>query len=122
MANIKNATEKGRSTKYSMCEWELILNLGVFVMLFLGAGRKRPEHMARRLEEERHGSWASTQKNPTGGSCSVAGASPTSFSQSVTPFPLGLWGCTLLPASLCPELLSGAPQLSRGAHLPHSPH
>lgn len=44
-------------------------------------------------------------ENPTGDSCSVAGASPTSFSQSVTPFPLGLWGCTLLPASLCPELL-----------------
>lgn len=76
--------------------------------------------MARRLKEERHGSWASTQKNPTGDSCSVAGALPTSFSQSVTPFPRGLWGCILRPASLCPELLWGAPQLSHGAHLPHS--
>lgn len=60
------------------------------------------------------------RKNPTGDSCSVAGALPTSFSQSVTPFPLGLWGCILRPASLCPELLWGAPQLSHGAHLPHS--
>lgn len=46
--------------------------------------------MARRLEEERHGGSVSTWKNPTGDSCSVAGASPTSFSQSATPFPLGL--------------------------------
>lgn len=82
--------------------------------------RKGSEQMARRLKEERHGSWASTWENPTWESCSVAGASPTSFSQSVTPFPLGLWGCTLLPASLCPELLWGVPQLSRGALLPHS--
>ncbi len=75
-------------------------------MLFLGRElRKRPEQMARRLEEERHGSGASTRKNPTGGSCSVADASPTSFSQSVIPSPPGLWGCTVPPASLCPELL-----------------
>lgn len=33
------------------------------------------------------------KKNPTGDSCSVVGALPTSFSQSVTPFPRGLWGC-----------------------------
>lgn len=46
-----------------------------------------------------------SEKNPTGGSCSVAGASLTSFSQSVTPFPPGPWGCTLQPASLCPEQL-----------------
>lgn len=61
MANIKNATEKGRSTIYSMCEYELKLNLGVFV-IWVRELRKRPEHMARRLEEERHGSWASTQE------------------------------------------------------------
>lgn len=95
--------------------------LGYVCYAFLGREiRKRPEQMARRLEEDRHWSRASTGKNPTGDSCSVACASPTSFSQSVTPFPLGLWGCTLLPASLCPELLWGVPQLSHGAHLPHS--
>lgn len=91
-----------------MCEKDLKLNMSMlFFMFFFGGGekRERPEQMARRLKEERHGTWASTWENPTWDSCSVAGASPTSFSQSVTPFPLGLWGCTLLPASLCPELL-----------------
>lgn len=111
--------QRDRTTDYSMCEWQLKPNLSMFVVasfffsffrlcvfFFLGREiRKRPAQMARRLEEERHGSWASTWRNPTGDSCSVAGASLTSFSQSVTPFPPGLWGCTLLPASLCPELL-----------------
>ena len=34
VVNIKNATENGRSTIYSMCEYKLKLNLGIFVMLF----------------------------------------------------------------------------------------
>lgn len=72
-----------------MCESEL--NLWVCLLCyFWGQGDKKE---ARRLEEERHGA-STRKKNPTGGSCSVAGASPTSFSQSVTPFPPGLWGCT----------------------------
>lgn len=43
--------------------------------------------------------------NPTEDSCSVVDALPTSSSRSGTPFPRGLWGCTLPPASQFPELL-----------------
>lgn len=105
-AEYQNAKEKGRSAIYSMYEIKLNMSVFFFCSFFRGGEmRKGSEQMARRLKKERHGSWASTWENPTWESCSVAGASPTSFSQSVTPFPLGLWGCTLLPASLCPELL-----------------
>lgn len=96
------------------------------IVFFVGSNKgrdiwKRPEQMWR-LEEQRPRRWASLwwEENSTGDSCSVVGAWLTSFSQSVTPFPLGLWGCTLLPASLCPELLWGVPLLSHDVHLPHS--
>lgn len=42
MADIKNATEKGQSTLYSMCEEKL--NLGVFVMLFWGREKETRTH------------------------------------------------------------------------------
>lgn len=51
MVSIQKAAEKCRSTIYSMCECKL--NVGRLVMF---SDRNRPEQMARRLKEERHGS------------------------------------------------------------------
>lgn len=84
--------------------------------------RERDGAVVRMQKEQWNGSWAASRPshNPTWGSCSVADASPTSFSRSGTPFPPGLWGCIVLPTSRFPELPSAAPQPSRGALLPHS--
>lgn len=74
---------------------------------YVGLTRKQTEQWlgCKGAVKQELGIFMGKKTHPTWGSCSVAGALPTSFSQSAIPFPPGPWGCIVLPASLFPELL-----------------